>query len=171
MARELCCLCLRGRFEAEGEPGVGRIVESRSPGMTPRICVGCPSTFTVWPTTSGRPAARSLPHRVAEHHGGRGARLLVGSQGSWPNTGLAPSAARPVADIRCPSNRCAGPVASPARLADRPASKAPTASKAALVLSRRRSTAPASPLPSLPAFREAPCSRRGAGRARGMAWP
>ncbi len=59
-ARRLCCVSCPG---AGSKPNANQASEelSRSPkpsGMTPRICVGCPSTFTVWPTTSGRPAKR-----------------------------------------------------------------------------------------------------------------
>ncbi len=60
MARRLCCVSCPG---AGSKPNVNQASEelSRSPkpsGMTPMIWVGCPSTCTVWPTTSGRPAKR-----------------------------------------------------------------------------------------------------------------
>ena len=121
MARRLCCSLLSGgRFEAEREPGVGRIVEepealrhdAKDPGWLSIDLYGLADDVR----TAGK---ASLPHRVAEHYGGStfaklrwtGAALVFSSAatGSRPSRGLAPSAARPVAEIRCPSSRCAGP--------------------------------------------------------------
>ena len=81
-AKVVLCLLSGGRFEAEREPGVGRIVEEPEALRHDAKDLGRLSIDLYGLADYVRTAGKaSLPHRVAEHYGGRGAGLLVGSDG------------------------------------------------------------------------------------------